>query len=63
MSFIQLVLVLIVIGFVMWLINAYIPLEGTIKKILNIVVAIMVILFVLDAFGIIGILPGIRVMR
>lgn len=63
MSFIQLVVVLVAIGLAMWLINTYIPLQGTIRGILNVVVVILVILFVLSAFGIVGIFPGIRILR
>jgi hypothetical protein len=39
MSLITLVITLIVVGVLLWLINAYIPMDGKIKKILNIVVA------------------------
>ena len=54
MSLIQVVIVLVVIGVILWAINNYIPMQASIKKILNIVVVIAVILFLLSAFGIIG---------
>ena len=54
MSLIQVVIVLVVIGVILWAINNYIPMQESIKKILNIVVVIAVILFLLSAFGIIG---------
>lgn len=54
MSIINLLIVLVVIGVVLWLINTYIPMQANIKKILNVVVVIVAILFVLSAFGIIG---------
>jgi hypothetical protein len=54
MPLINVVLTLIVVGVVLWLINAYIPMQGTIKKILNIVVVIVVILWLLHGFGIIS---------
>ena len=38
----QLVVVLIVVGVLLWLINRYIPMQGTIKSILNAVVVIVV---------------------
>jgi small-conductance mechanosensitive channel len=63
MTLVQLVVTLIVIGVVMWLINAYIPMQSAIKKILNVVVVLVVLLFVLSAFGIIGSFPGIRLGR
>ncbi len=54
MSLIQLVIILVVVGVILWAVNNYIPMQAGIKKILNIVVIIAVILFVLSAFGIIG---------
>ncbi len=52
MSIITVVIVLIVVGVVLWLINAYIPMASVIKTILNIVVVIAVILWLLSAFGV-----------
>ena len=43
MPLIQLVIVLVVVGVVLWVINSYIPMQSTIKKILNVVVIIVVI--------------------
>jgi hypothetical protein len=42
------------VGVVLWLINTYIPMDGKIKKILNAVVVVFVILWLLSAFGVIG---------
>jgi 1-acyl-sn-glycerol-3-phosphate acyltransferase len=61
MPLIQLVVVLVVVGVLLWLINNYIPMDGTIKKILNAVVVIVVILWLLSAFGILGSLSSMRV--
>jgi hypothetical protein len=55
MSLITVVLVLVVIGFLLWLINTYVPMAGSIKTILNAVVVIFVILWLLSVFGIIHI--------
>ena len=54
MPLLNVVLTLIVVGVVLWLINTYIPMQATIKKILNIVVVIVVILWLLYGFGIIN---------
>lgn len=54
MSLISIVIVLIVVGFVLWLINTYIPMAGSIKTILNVIVVIVVILWLLQTFGIIS---------
>ena len=40
MSLISLILVLVVVGVILWLINTYLPMDGTIKSILNVVVII-----------------------
>mgnify|MGYP006360832847 FL=1 len=61
MSLITLVIVLVVVGVVLWLSNSYIPMQATIKKILNVVVVIAVILWLLSAFGVIGSLDTIRI--
>jgi hypothetical protein len=60
MNLISLVVVLVVIGVILWLINTYIPMDGTIKKILNVVVVIFVVLWLLSAFGLLTSIPGIR---
>jgi hypothetical protein len=52
---------LVVVGLVMWLINTYIPMAAGIKSILNIVVLIVVTIWLLQGFGIIGNIPGIRI--
>jgi len=51
MPLIYIVLVLIVVGMALWLINAYIPMAGSIKAILNVVVVIAVCVWVLQATG------------
>ncbi len=51
MPLINVVLTLVVVGVVLWLINTYIPMQATIKKILNIVVVIVVVLWLLYGFG------------
>ena len=63
MSLISLVITLIVVGVLLWLVNTYIPMDGKIKKILNVVVVIAVVLWLLSAFGILGHGGDIRVPR
>jgi small-conductance mechanosensitive channel len=60
---IELVITLVVLGVALWLINTYIPMQANIRKILNVVVVIVVILFVLNAFGIIGSTARFRIGR
>jgi hypothetical protein len=63
MSLISLVITLIVVGVLLWLVNTYIPMDGKIKKILNVVVVICVVVWVLYAFGILNHSGDIRVPR
>ena len=61
MPLIHVVVVLVVVGVILWLINNYIPMAGSIKSILNAVVIIAVVLWLLSVFGLIGELSNIRV--
>jgi len=60
MSLITLVITLIVVGVLLWLVNTYIPMDGKIKKILNIVVVVVVVLWLLNVFGVWGHLRDVR---
>jgi len=51
MPLLQVVMVLVVVGVLLWLINRFIPMQGTIKSILNAVVVICVVLWLLNIFG------------
>ena len=61
MSLVTIVMSLIVVGVLLWLVNTYIPMDGKIKKILNIVVTVAVVLWLLNVFGVMGRLRDIRV--
>jgi hypothetical protein len=61
MPLVTLVLTLIVVGVLLWLVNRYIPMQGTIKGILNAIVVIAVILWLLKAFDLLGYLTQFRV--
>jgi Fe2+ transport system protein B len=60
MSLITIVITLIVVGVLLWLVNTYIPMDGKIKKILNIVVVVVVVLWLLNVFGILDHVRNIR---
>jgi hypothetical protein len=61
MSLVTLVITLIVVGVLLWLVNTYIPMDGKIKKVLNIVVMVVVVLWLLNVFGVWGQLRQVRV--
>jgi cation transporter-like permease len=61
MPLIQILLALIVVGVLLWLVNRFIPMEGSIKSILNAVVVIGVVLWLLNIFGLFHSLAHIRI--
>ena len=61
MPLLQILLALIVVGFLLWLVNRFIPMAGSIKSILNGVVVIGVVLWLLNIFGVLHSLSRIRV--
>jgi predicted membrane protein len=54
MPLINIVIALIIVGVALWLINNFIPMAGSIKTILNLVVVIAVGIWVLQAVGLWG---------
>jgi hypothetical protein len=61
MPLLQVVIVIIVVGVLLWLVNSYIPMQATIKKILNAVVVIAVVLWLLKVFGLLDSILNIHV--
>ena len=61
MSLISIIIALVVVGVVLWAINTYIPMDGKIKSILNVVVVIVVAIWLLQVFGILGSIDGVRI--
>ena len=61
MPLIQLVLVLVVVGVLLWLVNSFIPMQSSVKKILNVVVVIALVLWLLNVFGLFSSLSQIQV--
>jgi len=56
--------IIVVFGVVMWLINTYIPMPGSIKSLLNILVVIVLVLYILEFFKVIPVvLPMINLLR
>jgi uncharacterized membrane protein YvlD (DUF360 family) len=63
MPLMQLVITLVVTGILLWLVNRFIPMQSSIKSILNGVVVICVVLWLVNLFGLFGPLQHIRVGR
>ncbi|MGB5475240.1 MAG: Thivi_2564 family membrane protein [Gammaproteobacteria bacterium] len=60
---INLVIILLVVGVLLWVVNTYIPMDRKIRNILNIVVVIVVVIWLLQVFGVMGSLDSIRIGR
>ena len=63
MTLVSLIITLIVVGVLLWLVNAYIPMDGKIKQILNVIVVICVVVWLLYAFGILNHANDLKVPR
>ena len=50
MPILTILIVLIVAGVILWLVNSYIPMQRTIKNILNAVVVIILVVWLLNVF-------------
>ncbi|NOW46436.1 hypothetical protein FHW96_002596 [Novosphingobium sp. SG751A] len=61
MPLVNLIVVLIVVGVILWLINNYLPMDGKIKSILNGVVVITVMIWLLRVFGLLDSLSTIHI--
>ena len=61
MSLIALLVLIVAVGVILWAVNTYIPMEPNIKKLLNIVVIVVLVLWLLSLFGILPDLNAIRV--
>jgi hypothetical protein len=61
MPLVQILLALIVVGVLLWLVNRYVPMAGSIKSILNAVVVICVVVWLLNVFGLFHSISRIRV--
>jgi len=61
MPLLQVLMVLVVVGVLLWLVNNFIPMAGSIKSILNAVVVIVTVLWLLNIFGLFHSLSGMRV--
>ncbi len=61
MPLIQILVLLIIVGVVLFLINQYIPMAASIKSILNAVVVIAVIVWLLNVFGLLSSHPRLHI--
>ena len=63
MPLLQILMALIVVGVLLWLVDRFIPMQATIKSIVNAVVVIAVVVWLLNVFGLFASLSRIHVGR
>lgn len=61
MPLLTILIVLIIAGVLLWLVNSYIPMDGKIKSIFNIVVVVAVVIWLLKVFGLFHYLTDMHV--
>lgn len=61
MPLLTVILVLIGVGVILWLVNTFIPMQGTIKRILNAVIVIVVVIWLLNVFGVLNYLKDVHI--
>lgn len=60
----NLIALIIVVGVALWLVNAFIPMPPAIKSLLNILILIVLVIYILQFFGIIKtILPMFKILK
>jgi hypothetical protein len=58
MEIVQIIVILVVIGVLLWLVNTYVPMDAQVNKILNAVVIIALVLWLLFwILGLVGLVP------
>jgi hypothetical protein len=60
MSLLTIIIVLVVVGIILFLINKFVPIDGNIKTVLNWVVIIVIIIWLLKAFGLFDALKSVH---
>jgi len=63
MPLVQILIALIVVGVLLWLVNTFIPMAGSIKSLLNAVVVIVVVVWLLNIFGLMHYITNFHVNR
>jgi hypothetical protein len=61
MPILTIVIVILGVGVILWLINRFIPMQRTIKGILNAVVIIILVIWLLKIFGVLDSLQNIQI--
>lgn len=61
MSILTILIIIVVVGVVLWLVNTQIPMDATVKKILNITVVVLLVIWLLKIFGALDYLGNVTI--
>lgn len=61
MPFLKLIVIVIIVGVLLWLANRYIPMDGTVKTILNILVICLLVFWILKVLGVLAWLGSMNI--
>jgi hypothetical protein len=61
MSLLTIILVIVAVGVLLWLINSFVPMHPTVRRVLNGAVTILLVVWLLDAFGLIDVLQNTQI--
>lgn len=61
MSLLAVIVALVVVGIVLWAINAFIPMAAEVKRLLNVAVICILVVWLLRASGLLAALGAVRV--
>lgn len=61
MPVVMIIVVVVVVGFLLWLAERYVPMDATIKRILEAIVVIALVIWLLQVFGIWQMIMGATV--
>lgn len=60
MSLLEILIVLVVVGVVLWAITRFVPMEANVKTLLNVVVILVLLLYLLKGLGFLDFLGRVR---
>ena len=61
MSLLTIIIALVVVGFALWAINQFIPMDGNVKRLLNVAVIIILVIWLLKASGLLASLSSVTI--
>jgi hypothetical protein len=62
-TLLSLVLTIVVVGVLLWLVESFIPMDPTIKRVLVVAVVVFLVLWIISATGLLDTLDTVRIGR